>query len=104
MGYFAAICILLLAGWVAPVALAQQPAPPATLAELQQRIQQHISQPKFDGALWGVKIVSLDSGKTVFEANPQKLCSPASNCKIYTVALALDRLGADYRIRTSLYA
>ncbi|HVM47286.1 MAG TPA: D-alanyl-D-alanine carboxypeptidase/D-alanyl-D-alanine-endopeptidase [Candidatus Acidoferrum sp.] len=83
---------------------APQAAPPATLPELQQCIQQHIAQAKYDGALWGIKIVSLDSGKTVFEHNPQKLCSPASNCKLYTVALALDQLGADYRIRTSLYA
>ena len=94
----------ILSGCILNAAFAQQPNPPATLAELQQRLQQHISQPKFDGALWGVKIVSLDSGKTVFEQNPQKLCSPASNCKLYTVALALDRLGADYRIKTSLYA
>jgi serine-type D-Ala-D-Ala carboxypeptidase/endopeptidase (penicillin-binding protein 4) len=85
-------------------ALAQGLTSPSTVAELQQRLQHHISQPKFDGALWGVKIVSLDNGKTVFEQNPQKLCSPASNCKLYTVALALDRLGADYRIKTSLYA
>jgi D-alanyl-D-alanine carboxypeptidase/D-alanyl-D-alanine-endopeptidase (penicillin-binding protein 4) len=84
-------------------ALAQEPKPPATLAELQQRLTAHLAQPKYDAALWGVKIVSLDSGKTLFEQNPQKLCSPASNCKLYTVALALDRLGADYRIKTSLY-
>ena len=54
--------------------------------------------------MWGAKIVSLDTGVTVFEHNPQKLFSPASNSKLYTVALALDRLGADYRIKTSLYA
>ena len=78
--------------------------PPATLAELRQRLAEHIGQPKFAAALWGVKIVSLDTGKTVFEQNPGKLFSPASNCKLYTVALALDRLGADYRIKTSLYA
>ena len=52
----------------------------------------------------GGEIVSLDTGVTVFEQNPQKLFSPASNSKLYTVALALDRLGADYRIKTSLYA
>jgi D-alanyl-D-alanine carboxypeptidase/D-alanyl-D-alanine-endopeptidase (penicillin-binding protein 4) len=85
-------------------ALAQDPKPPATLAELQQRLTEHISQTKYASALWGVKIASLDSGQTLFEHNPQKLCSPASNCKLYTVALALDRLGADYRIKTSLYA
>ena len=54
--------------------------------------------------MWGVKVVSLDSGKTLFEENAEKLFSPASNCKLYTVALALDKLGGDYRIRTSLYS
>jgi D-alanyl-D-alanine carboxypeptidase/D-alanyl-D-alanine-endopeptidase (penicillin-binding protein 4) len=74
------------------------------VAELQQRLAEHLGQPKFAAALWGAKVVSLDSGKTVFEHNPGKLFSPASNSKLYTVALALDRLGADYRIKTSLYA
>ncbi|HWQ93208.1 MAG TPA: D-alanyl-D-alanine carboxypeptidase/D-alanyl-D-alanine-endopeptidase, partial [Clostridia bacterium] len=50
------------------------------------------------------KVVSLDSGATLFEHNPAKLFSPASNSKLYTVGLALDRLGGDYRIKTSLYA
>src|SRR5262249_18254647 len=62
------------------------------------------SQSRFSAATWGVKIVALDSGKVVFEHNSQKLFSPASNAKLYTVALALDRLGPDYRIKTSLYA
>ncbi len=85
-------------------ALAQQTNPPATLVELRQRLADHIGQAKYASAMWGVKIVSLDTGATVFEQNPQKLFSPASNSKLYTVALALDRLGADYRIKTSLYA
>jgi D-alanyl-D-alanine carboxypeptidase/D-alanyl-D-alanine-endopeptidase (penicillin-binding protein 4) len=71
---------------------------------LQQQLSTHLSQPKFDAALWGVKVVSLDSGKVIFEQNSQKLFSPASNSKLYTVALALDRLGPDYRIKTFLYA
>jgi serine-type D-Ala-D-Ala carboxypeptidase/endopeptidase (penicillin-binding protein 4) len=80
------------------------PPPPTTLAELQERLTAHVSQAKYAGALWGVKVVSLSSGKTVFEHNAQKLLSPASNSKLYTVALALDRLGRDYQIKTSLYA
>jgi D-alanyl-D-alanine carboxypeptidase/D-alanyl-D-alanine-endopeptidase (penicillin-binding protein 4) len=74
-----------------------------TLAELQQQLSVHLAQHKFDAALWGVKVVSFDSGKVIFEQNSQKLFSPASNSKLYTVALALERLGADYRIKTSLY-
>lgn len=75
-----------------------------TLSELRQRLTAVVSQPKYDAALWGVKVVSLNTGKTLFEDNARKLFSPASNCKLYTVALALERLGPDYRIKTSLYS
>jgi D-alanyl-D-alanine carboxypeptidase/D-alanyl-D-alanine-endopeptidase (penicillin-binding protein 4) len=85
-------------------ALAQAPSPLTTLADLQQQLSNHVSHPRFAAATWGVKIVSLDSGKTLFEQNAEKLFSPASNCKLYTMALALDKLGGDYRIRTSLYS
>lgn len=71
---------------------------------MQQRLTEHIAHPRFAAATWGVKVVSLDSGKTLFEQNAGKLFSPASNCKLYTMALALDQLGGDYRIKTSLYA
>ncbi len=83
---------------------AQQAKPATSLVELQRQLTEHLAQPWFDSAMWGLKVVSLDSGKVVFEHNAQKLFSPASNSKLYTVALALDRLGPDYRIRTSLYA
>jgi serine-type D-Ala-D-Ala carboxypeptidase/endopeptidase (penicillin-binding protein 4) len=96
-----AALLSLLAAWDG---IAQQTTPPATMTELQQRLTQVVSQPKYASALWGIKIVSLDSGKTVFEHNSQKLFSPASNSKLYTVALALERLGPEFRIRTSVYA
>lgn len=83
---------------------AQQSPPATTLEELQQRLAAHVHQPKFAPACWGVKVVSLDTGQVLFEENPQKYFSPASNSKLYTAALALDRLGGDYRIKTSLYA
>jgi serine-type D-Ala-D-Ala carboxypeptidase/endopeptidase (penicillin-binding protein 4) len=79
-------------------------SPAQTLSELRQQLTALVSQPRYDAALWGVKVVSLDTGKTLFEDNARKLFSPASNCKLYTVALALERLGPDYRIRTSLYS
>jgi D-alanyl-D-alanine carboxypeptidase/D-alanyl-D-alanine-endopeptidase (penicillin-binding protein 4) len=52
----------------------------------------------------GVKVVSLDNGRIVFEENAAKLLRPASNMKIYTVAAALDRLTPDYRFNTSVFA
>jgi D-alanyl-D-alanine carboxypeptidase/D-alanyl-D-alanine-endopeptidase (penicillin-binding protein 4) len=77
---------------------------PETIDSLRGRIAAHIAQARFAPASWGVKIVSLESGKTIFEHNPEKYFNPASNAKLYTAALALERLGVDYRIRTSLYS
>ena len=82
----------------------EQTAQAETIESLRLRIATHISQPRFAAAQWGIKIVSLDTGKLIFEHNPQKYFSPASNAKLYTAALALERLGTDYRIKTSLYS
>lgn len=75
-----------------------------TYESLAARLATHIAQPRFAPAAWGVKVVSLDSGKTIFEHNAEKYFSPASNAKLYTCALALDRLGADFRMKTSIYS
>jgi D-alanyl-D-alanine carboxypeptidase/D-alanyl-D-alanine-endopeptidase (penicillin-binding protein 4) len=82
---------------------AQETNAAGPLDELRSQITTYIEQPRFNGALWGIKIVSLDSGKTLFESNAGRLMSPASNCKLYIAALALDRLGGDYRISTPVY-
>lgn len=83
---------------------AQQTNAPANLAELQQRLTDLVSHPRFTAGSFGVKAVSLDTGKTLFEHDAEKLFSPASNCKLYTMAMVLDKLGGDYRLKTSLYA
>ncbi len=77
---------------------------PETLDSLRGRIAAHIAQARFAPAAWGVKIVSIETGKSLYEHNPEKYFNPASNAKLYTAALALDRLGVDYRIKTSLYS
>jgi serine-type D-Ala-D-Ala carboxypeptidase/endopeptidase (penicillin-binding protein 4) len=104
---FLSIALLLtfLAGKInAAESAPEKPKPPETLEALQQRLSEIVSQPRYAAALWGVKIASLDTGKVLFATNEQKLFTPASNSKLYTMALALDRLGPDYRIETSLYA
>ncbi len=84
----------------------EQPSTNAALSldQVRSAIAAHLKQERFEQAQWGVKVVSLASGALLFEANSEKLLKPASNAKLYTGALALDQLGSDYRIRTSLYA
>lgn len=75
-----------------------------SVAELQRELSAHITQPKFAGAQWGVKVIALGSGAVLFETNAHKLIRPASNAKIFTGALALDVLRPEGKIRTSLLA
>src|ERR1041385_3996558 len=85
-------------------AVAQQSAAPKTLPELRAKISEVLAKPELSSAMVGIKVVSLDNGRVLFEENATKLLRPASNMKLYTVAAALDRLSPDYRFSTSVYA
>ena len=67
------------------------------------RIDALLAQPRFAHAEWGVSVMSLDSGRTLYAHNPDKLFVPASNAKLYTAALALDTFGPGRRFDTTLY-
>jgi len=75
-----------------------------SLEVLRANISEVLRAPELAPALVGIKVVSLDTGRVLFEENAGKLLVPASNMKLYTVAAALDRLGADFRFTTSVYA
>jgi D-alanyl-D-alanine carboxypeptidase/D-alanyl-D-alanine-endopeptidase (penicillin-binding protein 4) len=75
-----------------------------SLEVLRANISEVLRAPELAPAVVGVKVVSLDTGRVLFEENAGKLLVPASNMKLYTVAAALDRLGADFRFNTSVYA
>lgn len=51
---------------------------------------------------WGLLIVDEKSGETLYEQNADKYFVPASNLKLFTTALALAKLGPDYRFHTTL--
>lgn len=77
---------------------------PRSLTELQSRIEEIVRQPALEPGFFAVKIVSLDTGKVIFEQDANKFVRPASNMKIYTVAAALDRLTPDFHFITTVYA
>ncbi|MCU1243960.1 MAG: D-alanyl-D-alanine carboxypeptidase/D-alanyl-D-alanine-endopeptidase [Candidatus Acidoferrum typicum] len=72
----------------------------ATLAE---RIQKVMSRPEFARANFGIKFVSLDTGKVLYSLNSNKLFVPASTTKLLTEGTVLAKLGADYRFHTRIY-
>src|SRR5207253_4296788 len=51
---------------------------------------------------WGLLVVDAESGETLYEQNADKYFVPASNMKLFTTALALAKLGPEYRFHTTL--
>lgn len=84
------------------------PAPavvaPLSVSDLQEKIRSILLRPALERGRVGVKIVSLDTGKIVFEESGEKFFMPASNMKNFTVAAALEKLTPDFRFVTSVYA
>ena len=75
-----------------------------TLSELQSKIRLSLARPQLQRGQVGIKIVSLETGKVIFEENAEKYFMPASNMKSYTVAAAMEKLSPNFRFVTSVYA
>ena len=75
-----------------------------SLPLLRQSIAETIQASGASQGWWGVSAVCLDNGLTVYATNESRHFTPASTTKLFTVALALNRLGGEFRIRTSVMA
>jgi len=72
----------------------------ADLAATRAAIDAQLAQPRFAAARWGIAVVSLDSGRTLYAHDADKLFQPASTAKLYTAALVLNGLDGGYHIPT----
>lgn len=91
----------------APVSTASSVAPTLasnTPAAFTAALDSILTDPKWAAAQWGALVVNPRTGDTLYSRNAGKLFLPASNQKIVTGAVALARLGPEYRWRTVLAA
>ncbi|NJD11459.1 MAG: hypothetical protein FIB01_13825, partial [Gemmatimonadetes bacterium] len=71
---------------------------------LRQELEGVVARPRWATARWGVMVVSLDRGDTLFAHGAGELLAPASNMKLFTSAAALHYLGPQFRYNTFLLA
>ncbi|AFW93963.1 D-alanyl-D-alanine carboxypeptidase [Anabaena sp. 90] len=96
-------------GSIQKIAQAQTPVTPVTTtkqicpAQLSSAINTIINHPQFSRVRWGILVKPLSSEKILYSQDSQKYFISASNMKLFTTAAALQKLGADFRIRTSIY-
>ncbi|WP_445305912.1 D-alanyl-D-alanine carboxypeptidase/D-alanyl-D-alanine endopeptidase [Microcoleus sp. T3_A4] len=72
--------------------------------ELGAQVDAIANRPEFSRSRWGILIQPLSSTTTLYSRDSQKYFIPASNAKLLTTAAALQKLGADFRIKTSVYS
>lgn len=68
------------------------------------QIEAFVDEGAYRNGQWGLLVADLKSGETLYERSPERLCAPASVTKVYSVAAAMDGLGAQYRFETPIYA
>ncbi|MEH1923027.1 D-alanyl-D-alanine carboxypeptidase/D-alanyl-D-alanine endopeptidase [Nostoc sp.] len=96
-------------GVTQPAAKAQTPVAPTTTTksicstQLGTAIDTVINRPLFSRVRWGILVQPLSTEQTLYSRDAEKYFTPASNLKLLTTAAALQTLGANFRIRTSIY-
>src|SRR5437763_9641454 len=91
----------------------QQSAPPTpavspqAMQELGTRLASRINlirlqDPRAQHATWGVSIVDLATGGSLYAENADKLLQPASNTKLFTTVTTMALVGADHKFLTTM--
>lgn len=62
-----------------------------------------MSKPIYHDAVWGLRVVDLDSGAVLYDLNPGRKLLIGSVRKAFSIGLAMDALGASHRFRTPVY-
>ncbi|HEX5580925.1 MAG TPA: D-alanyl-D-alanine carboxypeptidase/D-alanyl-D-alanine-endopeptidase [Gemmatimonadaceae bacterium] len=85
---------------------APPPAPKATTPRSAEALRSdlaHIVGTSTRSGKWGVMVVSLTRGDTLYALNAGDAMQPASTMKLLTAAIAFERFGPEHRFETRVY-
>ncbi|MGA2879986.1 MAG: D-alanyl-D-alanine carboxypeptidase/D-alanyl-D-alanine-endopeptidase [Bryobacteraceae bacterium] len=79
--------------------------PFATAADLASRLDHIVdTAAPLSHAFVGMRVLRLSDGRVLYAHNSERLFVPASNMKLFTTALALSKLSAEYKLSTQIGA
>lgn len=96
-----AVALPLLAYGCATTGAGTVPRPVDGITVLRASLDSIHGDAAFQSAIIGTLVVDAESGDTLYARNAGTALMPASNMKLVTGAVALARLGSDYRYRTT---
>lgn len=75
----------------------------ATDIEVPADIRTVIEAPRYEGAIWGMRVTELGSDELLLSTGPESPFFTGSVRKLFSVGLALNALGAGHRFRTPVF-
>jgi len=94
-----ALCLTPGLGWAEDYETDADPA----IENFRNAVDSILAQSCNKGLRVGAKFYSLDRQQVIYARNSDSLFTPASNMKMFTSAMALKKVGPDYRFHTRLY-
>jgi len=66
-------------------------------------VQEIMNQSRYEDAAWSLLVTDVATGETFYSLNPDEMSFTGSTRKLFSVGMALDRLGAGHRVETPVY-
>ncbi|MDB9511681.1 D-alanyl-D-alanine carboxypeptidase/D-alanyl-D-alanine-endopeptidase [Kamptonema animale CS-326] len=95
--------LLVITGWPLTAVAQTQAADKICPAQLGVAVDAIANRAQFRRSRWGIVIQTLSTATTLYSRDAQQYFIPASNVKLLTTAAALQKLGPQFRIITSIY-